>query len=141
MNRNDLVSTLIEVSALDPDGFLKVKETLTRIGIPCRKDTNDLPILWQTAHILHKQGKYYIVHFKQLFLLDGKTSKTDFTEEDADRVRSIAKMLSEWGLVKLIVPIEEHIEKRVCIVSYKDKNNWDLRSKYNIGKKLDSYYD
>jgi hypothetical protein len=139
MNRDELVNTLIEVETLDPDGFLKVKETLTRIGIPCRKDNLEMPILWQTAHILHKQGRYYIVHFKQLFLLDGKAGKTDFTEEDEDRVRSIAKMMAEWGLVTLVTPITESIEKRVCIVAYKDKNNWDLRSKYNIGKKLGDY--
>lgn len=137
MNRNEIVESLIEVDYLAEDEFLKVKETLTRIGIPCKKDNDRLKTLWQTAHILHKQGRYYIVHFKQLFLLDGKSDKTDFTQEDKERVSSIAKMLETWGLVKLITPITETFDKRVCIVPYKDKNNWSLQSKYNIGKKLD----
>lgn len=124
---------LIEVRLSEPDDFLKVKETLSRIGVASKKDNT----LYQSCHILHKQGKYYIVHFKQLFLLDGKTS--DFSEEDRGRVNTISNLLAEWGLVTLVevnkskdpvAPLSQ-----IKIISHREKSNWNLVTKYNIGKK------
>ena len=122
----------IEVTLESPDDFLKTKETLTRIGIASRKE----PKLYQSAHILHKQGKYRILHFKELFALDRK--QTNFSEEDKGRRNTIANLLAEWGLVKLVdsskskapvVPIN-----LIKILSFKDKDTWTLIPKYNIGK-------
>lgn len=127
------VSNMVEVLLEKEDDFLKVRETLTRIGVASRK-TNTL---FQSCHILHKQGKYYIVHFKELFALDGKPFT--FSEEDQGRRNSIANLLDEWGLVKLvdkakssepIVPIT-----KIKIIPFKEKNDWELIAKYNIGKK------
>jgi hypothetical protein len=126
-----IIDSLVEVTLNDADDFLKVKETLTRIGIPSRKDNT----LYQSCHILHKQGKYYITHFKELFALDGKP--TDFSEGDIARRNTIANLLAEWNLVNLvdeakslepIAPISQ-----VKIIVFKDKANWNLQSKYNIG--------
>ena len=122
----------LEVLLTQPDDFLKVRETLTRIGVASRKDK----ILFQSCHILHKQGKYYIVHFKELFALDGK--QADITDNDLERRNTIAKLLSDWGLVKIIennkftelAPLSQF-----KVISYKDKHEWDLQTKYNIGKK------
>lgn len=122
------------VSLQSPDDFLKVKETLTRIGVASKKDKK----LYQSCHILHKQGQYAIVHFKELFLLDGKSS--DLSEKDLARRNSIAKLLFEWDLVKIdeknfdefeFAPIQE-----IKILSFKEKNEWELVPKYNIGKKI-----
>ena len=127
------VSNMVEVLLEKEDDFLKVRETLTRIGVASRK-TNTL---FQSCHILHKQGKYYIVHFKELFALDGKPFT--FSEEDTGRRNSIANLLDEWGLVKLvdkvkssepIVPIT-----KIKIIPFKEKSDWELVAKYNIGKK------
>ena len=127
------VSNMVEVLLEKEDDFLKVRETLTRIGVASRK-TNTL---FQSCHILHKQGKYYIVHFKELFALDGKPFT--FSEEDKGRRNAIANLLDEWGLVKLIdknkssepiVPIT-----KIKIIPFKEKNNWVLQPKYNIGNK------
>ena len=127
------VSNMVEVLLEKEDDFLKVRETLTRIGVASRK-TNTL---FQSCHILHKQGKYYIVHFKELFALDGKPFT--FSEEDKGRRNAIANLLDEWGLVKLIdknkssepiVPIT-----KIKIIPFKEKNDWELIAKYNIGKK------
>ena len=127
------VSNMVEVILQKEDDFLKVRETLTRIGVASRK-TNTL---FQSCHILHKQGKYYIVHFKELFALDGKPFT--FSEEDQGRRNAIANLLDEWGLVKLvdknkssepIVPIT-----KIKIIPFKEKNDWELIAKYNIGKK------
>ena len=124
---------MLEVVLNEPDDFLKVRETLTRIGVASRKDKK----LFQSCHILHKQGKYYIVHFKELFALDGKPFT--FSEEDTGRRNSIANLLDEWGLVKLvdkvkssepIVPIT-----KIKIIPFKEKSDWELVAKYNIGKK------
>ena len=124
---------MVEVTLNEPDDFLKVKETLTRIGVASKRDNT----LYQSCHILHKQGKYYIVHFKELFALDGKPS--NFSENDEARRNAIAKLLDEWKLVKLknystveqmSVPVS-HLK----IISHKDKDNWNLVSKYNIGNK------
>ena len=126
-------SNMVEVLLEKEDDFLKVRETLTRIGVASRK-TNTL---FQSCHILHKQGKYYIVHFKELFALDGKPFT--FSEEDQGRRNAIANLLDEWGLVKLvdknkssepIVPIT-----KIKIIPFKEKNDWELIAKYNIGKK------
>ena len=120
------------------DDFLKVKETLSRIGVASRKEK----ILWQSCHILHKQGRYYIVHFKELFALDGKP--TDISDNDLSRRNAIAKLLSDWGLVKLvnIKQIEEPAPiflSQIKILSHKEKDEWELTPKYNIGKKPGSY--
>jgi hypothetical protein len=117
----------------EPDDFLKVKETLSRIGVASKKENT----LYQSCHILHKQGKYYIVHFKQLFLLDGKTS--DFSDEDRGRVNTISNLLSEWGLVTLVdqSKSEDPIAplSQIKIISHREKSEWNLVTKYNIGKK------
>lgn len=128
------LTNLIEVELVEQDNFLKVKETLTRIGVPSRRDNT----LYQSCHILHKKGKYYIVHFKELFMLDGKRS--DFNENDMQRRNVIANLLEEWGLIKIINydMIKENMAPlhQVKIISYNDKENWELVAKYNIGKKL-----
>ncbi len=128
----------LEVILVQPDDFLKVRETLTRIGVASRKDK----ILYQSCHILHKQGKYYIVHFKELFALDGK--QADLSDNDLERRNTIAKLLSDWGLVKIIdnskfsnlAPLSQ-----IKVIAYKDKNEWDLQTKYNIGKKRVDFDD
>lgn len=128
---NDIVDSMIEVGLDEPDDFLKVKETLTRIGVASRKDNK----LFQSCHILHKQGKYYIVHFKELFMLDGKPS--DFVENDVFRRNTIINLLVEWGLVTLVRGnIEDTVPlNQIKILSYSEKDDWDLVPKYNIGKK------
>jgi hypothetical protein len=127
------IRELVEVTLPDPDNFLKVRETLSRIGVASKKDNT----LFQSCHILHKQGRYYIVHFKQLFLLDGKQS--DFTDDDKGRLNTIANLLHEWELIDLVnkdksanpvAPLSQ-----IKIISHKEKNNWNLVAKYNIGKK------
>ena len=131
-----LIEAMVEVKLNEPDDFLKVRETLTRIGIASRKEKT----LFQSCHILHKQGKYYIVHFKELFALDGKT--TNFTENDTARRNSIANLLSEWELIKLVNP-DKSAEPTVPlsqlkILSFKEKDEWDSTPKYNIGNKRDA---
>ena len=127
------LDTLVEVELADDEDFLKVRETLTRIGIASRKDKT----LFQSCHILHKRGKYYIVHFKELFALDGKMS--NFNENDLGRRNTIVNLLAEWGLLSLtdakksadpVVPLGQ-----VKIITHKDKSEWDLVAKYNIGNK------
>jgi hypothetical protein len=123
----------VEVALPNPDNFLKVRETLSRIGVASKKEKT----LYQSCHILHKQGKYYVIHFKQLFLLDGKQS--DFTEDDRARLNTIANLLHEWGLVDLVN--EEKTRDPVAplsqikIISHKEKSEWNLVAKYSIGKK------
>lgn len=129
----DLVEKLVEVKLTSDDDFLKVRETLTRIGVASRKNKT----LFQSCHILHKQGKYYIVHFKELFALDGKP--TDFSTEDKGRRNVIANLLEDWGLIK-VVDKDRTTEPtvsmtRVKIIPYNQKNEWELIAKYNIGKK------
>ena len=124
---------MLEVSLKEPDDFLKVRETLSRIGVASRKERN----LYQSCHILHKQGRYYIVHFKELFALDGK--ETNISENDIARRNSIAKLLKDWGLVDIIgnadvvAPLSQ-----IKIISYKEKDEWILETKYNIGKKRET---
>lgn len=129
-----MIENLVEVNLVAPDNFLLVKETLTRIGVASKKDNT----LYQSCHILHKQGKYYIMHFKELFLLDGKKN-TDFSDNDRARRNTIANLLEEWGLIEIvdkdkteepIVPISH-----VKIIPFKEKNNWTLLAKYSIGTK------
>lgn len=122
----------LEVLLATPDDFLKVRETLTRIGIASEKSN----VLYQSCHILHKQGKYFIVHFKELFALDGKTTNID--ETDIQRRNTIGKLLADWGLVK-IVEIHSNTNyapmRLIKIIPFKEKDDWDLRAKYTIGKK------
>ena len=126
------LNALIEVKLADPDAFLKVKETLTRVGIASKKDKT----LYQSCHILHKRGKYYITHFKEMFLLDGKESS--LTDDDLKRRNTIANLLEEWGLLQVVAP--EKIGERmnlsnIKVLSFKERGDWILCSKYNIGKK------
>jgi hypothetical protein len=128
-----LIETLVEVRIGEEQDFLKIKETLTRIGVASRKDNK----LYQSCHILHKQGRYYIVHFKELFALDGKP--TDFSDEDKGRRNTIINLLQDWDLVKVIdaKQIEEPkaAMSQVKILPHKDKGQWELVAKYNIGRK------
>ena len=136
MEENKLVewtpASMLEVTLNEPDDFLKVRETLTRIGVASRKDQK----LYQSCHILHKQGRYFIVHFKELFLLDGKHS--DFSENDMQRRNRITKLLSDWGLVEVVN--EQLIENaasvsQIKILPHKEKGDWTLVPKYSIGSK------
>jgi hypothetical protein len=131
------LNNFIEVILKEQDDFLKVRETLTRIGVSSRKEK----VLYQSCHILHKQGQYYIVHFKELFALDGKEATID--DNDISRRNAIANLLEEWGLVKIvnrqvmtdnIAPLHQ-----IKIISFKEKDEWQLVTKYNIGKKKTDY--
>ena len=125
-------SDMIEVGLKEPDDFLKVRETLTRIGVASRKERK----IYQSCHILHKQGKYYIVHFKELFALDGKN--TNITENDVQRRNRITQLLSDWGLGTIITQYnvgELAPLNQIKVISFKEKGEWTLESKYNIGKK------
>lgn len=128
-----IIDTLLEITLDDDDGFLKVRETLTRIGVASRKDKT----LYQSCHILHKQGKFYIVHFKEMFALDGKP--TNFSDEDKGRRNTIAKLLEDWGLLKIVNPeqVSDPITSlnQIKILPHKEKNEWTLVQKYAIGKK------
>jgi hypothetical protein len=127
------INELVEVTLPDPDNFLKVRETLSRMGVASKKEKT----LYQSCHILHKQGKYYIVHFKQLFLLDGKQS--EFTDDDRGRLNTIANLLYEWELVDLVDETKSAAPvaplSHIKIISHKEKSEWNLVVKYNIGKK------
>jgi len=126
---------MIEVGLREPDDFLKVRETLTRIGVASRKEKK----LYQSCHILHKQGKYYIVHFKELFALDGK--KANLSLNDVQRRNRIVQLLGDWGLVSInnketiaeVAPLSQ-----IKVLAYREKNDWTLESKYNIGKKKET---
>jgi hypothetical protein len=121
---------MLEVKLKEPDDFLKVRETLSRIGVASRKERT----LYQSCHILHKQGRYYIVHFKELFALDGKD--TNLNENDISRRNSIASLLSDWGLIDIIGSSEPKAPlSQIKVIAYKEKNEWTLETKYNIGKK------
>jgi len=124
--------SMLEVTLPEPDNFLKVRETLTRIGVASRKDKT----LYQSCHILHKQGRYFIVHFKELFALDGK--EANITIGDIERRNTITCLLSDWGLLKIVVPskAEQRVSlSQIKVVSFKEKLDWTLTAKYNIGKK------
>jgi hypothetical protein len=126
------LSDLVEVKLNESDDFLKIRETLSRIGIASKKDKT----LYQSCHILHKQGKYYITHFKELFLLDGK--KSDFTEEDRARRNTISNLLHDWELLDLVDETKTSSPtaslSQIKIISHKEKNDWTLVTKYTIGK-------
>ena len=121
---------MLEIGLKEPDDFLKVRETLSRIGVASRKERK----LYQSCHILHKQGRYFIVHFKELFALDGK--ETNLSENDISRRNTIAKLLSDWGLVEIMGEAEPVAPlSQIKILSYREKDEWTLETKYNIGKK------
>ena len=136
MEENNLVewtpSAMLEITLNEPDDFLKVRETLTRIGVASRKDKK----LYQSCHILHKQGRYFIVHFKELFLLDGK--KSNLEENDIARRNTIAQLMSDWGLITIenstvVEPLAPM--RQIKIIPYREKEEWELCPKYNIGSK------
>ena len=121
---------MLEVILAEPDDFLKIRETLTRIGVASKKDNK----LFQSCHILHKQGRYFITHFKELFLLDGKPS--NLTENDLKRRNTIVKLMDDWGLLETVTPVGEVAAlNQIKIISHKDKSDWELCPKYNIGIK------
>ena len=121
---------MLEVGLNEPDDFLKVRETLSRIGVASRKERK----LYQSCHILHKQGRYYIVHFKELFALDGKN--TNLSENDIARRNTIANLLKDWGLISVIGEVTAIAPlSQIKVLSYREKNEWTLETKYNIGKK------
>ena len=125
---------MLEVQLKEPDDFLKVRETLTRIGVASRKDKK----LFQSCHILHKQGRYFIVHFKELFALDGK--QANFSDNDAERRNTIAQLLSDWGLIAILnntIAEKKAPLSQIKVLSFKEKSEWDLQAKYNIGKKVE----
>lgn len=128
------IEDMVEVTLQERDDFLKVKETLTRIGLASKRDNT----LYQSCHILHKQGRYYIVHFKELFALDGKP--TDIVENDLARRNTIVNLLEEWDLIKIVNPEQTEYPlvplSQVKIIPFKEKNEWNLVTKYNIGKKV-----
>ena len=131
------LSKFLEIELKEQDDFLKVRETLTRIGVSSRKEK----VLYQSCHILHKQGRYYLVHLKELFLLDNKPS--NLSENDVQRRNAIADLLEEWGLLKILNPaiMEDNIAPihQIKIISFKEKDEWELITKYNIGKKKTDY--
>ena len=135
MEENNIIewtpTSMLEVTLNEPDDFLKVRETLTRIGVASRKDKK----LFQSCHILHKQGRYFIVHFKELFLLDGK--KSNLEENDVARRNTIAQLMSDWGLVTIDSTSIEPLApmRQIKIIPFKEKNEWELCPKYNIGSK------
>ena len=132
-NINRTQEHMLEVVLKEPDDFLKIRETLSRIGVASRKERK----LYQSCHILHKQGKYYIVHFKELFALDGKN--TNLSENDIARRNTIAKLLGDWGLVEIKGTTEPAAPlSQIKIISFKEKDEWTLETKYNIGKKREA---
>jgi hypothetical protein len=130
---NDLLNSLVEVKIAEEEDFLKIKETLTRIGVASRKEKK----LYQSCHIFHKQGKYYIVHFKEMFAIDGKPS--NFSEEDKGRRNKIIELLQDWDLLKVIESgsIKEPLASmsQIKIINHKEKDEWTLEAKYNMGRK------
>jgi hypothetical protein len=130
---NELLDSLVEVKIAEEEDFLKIKETLTRIGVASRKEKK----LYQSCHIFHKQGKYYIVHFKEMFMVDGKPS--NFSDEDKGRRNRIVTLLQEWGLLKIVdaaVSEQQPIASmsQIKIINHKEKNDWVLEAKYNMGR-------
>ena len=124
---------MLEVGLKEPDDFLKVRETLSRIGVASRKERK----LYQSCHILHKQGRYYIVHFKELFALDGK--KTNLSENDIARRNTIANLLKDWGLINILGEVTDVAPlSQIKVLSFSEKNEWILETKYNIGKKKEA---
>jgi hypothetical protein len=134
--RESILANFVEVRLFSPDDFLKVKETLTRIGIPVERP-GEPKTLYQTCHIFHKQGKYYVVAFKEMFILDGKASPEDFSENDRARRNRIVALLVSWKLVELVSPIEkiqpQCAVRSIKIIPFKEKSEWELIPKYTIG--------
>lgn len=139
--QDSIVKDFLEIDLPDDDSFLKVRETLTRIGLRSRSKSHGKPTLYQSCHILHKRGKFYITHFKELFKLDGK--KTNFDDEDLMRRNTIAQLLEKWGLIIIkdrskaepSMAFDKSIESgKIVLLPYREKNNWNLEAKYNIGK-------
>lgn len=135
MNEQSIIewspSDMLEVTLNEPDDFLKIKETLTRIGVSSKKETNTL---YQSCHILHKQGRYFIVHFKELFMLDGKPS--NYSQDDLERRNTITTLLSDWGLLEIVDTFKAEAKtslRQIKIISHKNKREWNLESKYSIG--------
>jgi hypothetical protein len=130
---NDLLESLVEVRIAEEEDFLKIKETLTRIGVASRKEKK----LYQSCHIFHKQGKYYIVHFKEMFAIDGKPS--NFSDEDKGRRNKIIELLQDWQLLKVVESdrIKDPLASmsQIKIINHKEKNDWTLEAKYNMGRK------
>ena len=130
---NEVLDSLIEVKIAEEEDFLKIKETLTRIGVASRKDKK----IYQSCHIFHKQGKYYIVHFKEMFAIDGKPS--NFSEEDKGRRNKIVELLSDWGLLKIVEPNNIKsptvLMNQIKVLNHKEKSEWTLETKYNMGRK------
>lgn len=130
---NELIDKLIEVKIGEEEDFLKIKETLTRIGVASRKENK----LYQSCHIFHKQGKYYIVHFKEMFIIDGKPS--NFSDEDMGRRNKIVELLQDWGLLRVVEPDKIQTPmasiSQIKIISHKEKHDWILEAKYNMGRK------
>ena len=125
---------MLEIKLGEPDDFLKIRETLSRIGVASRKERK----LYQSCHILHKQGRYYIVHFKELFALDGKA--TNLSQNDIERRNTITGLLEDWGLVEVLGLSEPRAPlSQIKIISFKEKGEWTLETKYNIGKKREDY--
>ena len=121
---------MLEVKLKEPDDFLKIRETLTRIGVASRKERK----IYQSCHILHQQGRYFIVHFKELFALDGKQS--NISVNDVERRNTISQLLADWGLIELISPVDNKAPlSQIKVLPFKEKNDWILEPKYNIGKK------
>ena len=132
-NINWTQEQMLEIGLKEPDDFLKVRETLSRIGVASRKERK----LYQSCHILHKQGRYYIVHFKELFALDGK--ETNLSENDIARRNTVANLLKEWGLVDVLGNTENVAPlSQIKVLSYREKDEWTLETKYNIGKKKEA---
>lgn len=133
VNRDELIDTFVEVKIESSDDFLKVRETLTRMGIADRKTKT----LYQSCHILHKKGKYYILHFKELFALDGRD--VDFSEEDKARRNTIAQMLEKWGMLSFVKSQENQPvlddKRKLAIIPHSEKEKWSLKPKYSIGSK------
>ena len=130
---NDLIDSLIEVKIAEEEDFLKIKETLTRIGVASRKEKK----LYQSCHIFHKQGRYFIVHFKEMFTIDGKPS--NFSEEDKARRNKIISLLQDWGLLRVVesdkISDPQASMSQIKIINHKEKDEWTLETKYNMGRK------
>lgn len=132
----EVMKGFVGIEALDSDQFLKLKETLTRIGIPAKSGSDEeLPTLWQSVHVFHNRGRYYLVHFKQMFLLDGRVKSTVMTDDDFDRLESIAALLEKWGLARCLEEMPPQ-KVKVRVIPYHEKDAWNLRAKYKIGQNL-----
>lgn len=133
--REEVMSNFIEIDRLDSDQFLRLKETLTRIGVPVHSDDpNEKPTLWQSVHVFHNRGRYYLVHFKQMFLLDGRVKSTNITDVDFDRLEAIAVLVERWGLAKCKEQLPAP-RMKVHVIPYAQKDDWLLKAKYNVGGK------